>query len=140
MAVNGITESFVASVAVTGDLARQSRAMIAFSAIFMCASWGLLSGLGMGAEGLVWANCINMGVRIIWSCQFIRSWYIARNESVGWNRVTPSRGTIISLVLIGVGLRMVSARGLNGFVEAACIVGVSGLSLLGCMYLPDFRD
>jgi oligosaccharide translocation protein RFT1 len=139
MAINGVTESFIASVATTGDLARQSRAMIVFSVIFLAASWGLLRGLGMGGEGLVWANCINLGVRIIWSCKFITKWYAVRNGNVGWNRIFPSKGTMISSVLFGLGVRMGAAHA-NGFVEAVVLVGISGFSVVGCMYSPTFQD
>ena len=137
MAVNGVTESFIASVATTRDLARQSRAMVVFSMVFLAASWGLLKGLGLGGEGLVWANCINLGVRIIWSCSFIISWYTYRNESVRWSRVQPTQGTIVSSVLIGLGIR-ICARNESGFIETICLVGVGALSLISCMYFPRF--
>jgi oligosaccharide translocation protein RFT1 len=133
MAVNGVSESFIASVASTGDLAKQSRAMIIFSLVFLGSSWGLVKWLNMGGEGLVWANCINLGVRIIWSCQFITTWYTARKANVGWNRVLPQIGTVIFSVLIGIGMRMVCAWELDGFIEALLIAGVGALSLIGCM-------
>jgi len=137
MAVNGVTESFIASVATRGDLARQSRAMIVFSIVFLGASWGLLKGLNLGGEGLVWSNCINMVVRIIWSCSFITTWYAGRNETVGWNRILPSRGTITSSVLIGLGVRMVH---LSDFLEAVYVAGIGGLSLVGSMCFPEFQN
>jgi oligosaccharide translocation protein RFT1 len=137
MAVNGVTESFIASVATTGDLARQSRAMIIFSIVFLAASWGLLKVLNMGGEGLVWANCINLGVRIVWSCQFLTTWYSVRKANVGWNRVLPRLGTIVSSVFVGAGIRIVCSRGLNGFVEAVFVAAIGGLSLAGCMCVPQ---
>jgi oligosaccharide translocation protein RFT1 len=135
MAVNGVTESFIASVATTGDLARQSRAMIAFSIVFLGTSYGLLKVLGMGGEGLVWANCINLGVRTIWSCQFITTWYATQGDNVGWSRLFPSRGTMACSLLIGLSVRM-GARHTSGFFEAICLIAVSGVSLVGCMYFP----
>ena len=137
MAVNGVTESFIASVATTADLTRQSRVMIVFSIVFLGASWGLLKGLNMGGEGLVWANCINLGVRIMWSCTFIQTWYTVRSETVGWNRVLPCRGTITSSALIGLGVRMTPV---NGFLEAVYLACIGGLSLVGSMYFPEYQS
>jgi len=139
MAINGVTESFIASVATTGDLARQSRAMIVFSIVFLAASWGLLRGLGMGGGGLVWANCINLGVRIIWSCEFITKWYSVRSEKVGWNRILPSNGAMISSVVFGLGVRM-GAMHTRGFIDAVCLIAISGLSLVGCMYFSNLQS
>jgi oligosaccharide translocation protein RFT1 len=134
MAVNGVTESFIASVATTADLARQSRAMIMFSIIFVGVSYGLLKVLGMGGEGLVWANCINLGVRIIWSCTFIGKWYERSGASVGWSRVLLSPGTIVSCVIIGLGMRIANEMRFNGWLRVIVIAFVGGLSLVGCMY------
>lgn len=134
MGINGVTESFVASVATTQDLARQSRAMIIFSIVFLVSSWGLLKALGMGGEGLVWANCINMGVRIVWSCQFIETWYTARSEHFGWASLLPSRRTMISAAGIGLMLRSLCWMGLNGFIETTCVGGAAALTLVCCMY------
>jgi Rft protein len=134
MAINGVTESFIASVATTQDLARQSRAMVVFSIVFLASSWGLLKALDMGGEGLVWANCINMGVRIVWSCQFIETWYTTRSEKFGWTHLLPSFGTAVSATGIGLLVRLFCSRGLNGFLDATCVGGVAALILLCCMY------
>jgi len=134
MAVNGITEAFIASVATTGDLAKQSRAMVLFSVVFLAASWGLLRVVGMGGEGLVWANCINMGVRIIWSLWFIQDWFSRRGAKVDWARVCPNRLTFVSLIVIGLGLRLGRKSAASGWIEAIGLAAVSGLVSIGCMY------
>ena len=92
----------------------------------------------MGGEGLVWANCINLSVRIIWSWKFITIWYADLSGAVEWNRVVPSRRTIASSLLVGLGVRIICTRYVYGFLEAVCLAGVSGLSLVGCMYFPEF--
>jgi len=138
MAVNGITESFITSVATTKDLARQSRAMILFSILFLGISYILLTLLHFGGEGLVWANCVNLGVRIAWSCAFITRWYGERNASVGWRRAIPEMGTWVVGLGVGFGLPMVCVRRSDGFIDALSVAGVGGLSLACCMLLSNF--
>jgi hypothetical protein len=136
MAVNGITESFITSVATTKDLARQSRAMILFSLIFLGISWTLLKLLGLGGEGLVWANCVNLGVRILWSCRFITAWYREREAAIGWERVVPRSETLAAAMGVGAGVRYVCGRGTGGFINSVGVAGVGGLGLVCCMFLP----
>jgi hypothetical protein len=139
MAINGITESFIASVATPRDLAKQSRAMILFSIVFMGASWGLLRSMGMGGEGLVWTNCVNMGVRIIWSIMFIESWYAQRGTRVGWKQAFPSQMTISSGIILGLGSRVGSRIATHGWIEAFGLAASGGIILLACMYSPISR-
>ena len=78
LAINGLTEAFVSSVATEKEVNRQSMWMLAFSAGFSGAAFFFLKFLDLGAEGLVWANVLNMVFRIIWSTAFISS-YMKRN-------------------------------------------------------------
>jgi hypothetical protein len=120
MAINGITESFITSVATTKDLARQSRAMILFSLIFLGISWTLLQLLGLSGEGLVWANCVNLGVRILWSCRFITTWYREREATIGWERVVPRSETLAAAVGVGAGVWYVCGRGTGVYEFGGC--------------------
>lgn len=139
MAINGVTESFISSVATTRDLARQSRAMIVFTGIFLGVAWGLLSLGGLGGEGLVWANCVNLGIRIIWSIWFITRWYkINGDRGVGWRRVGLKRGTATFMGMIALGLKGLGIMGwLDGFLESVGVVGVCALVLFGGLYYPS---
>jgi Rft protein len=136
MAVNGITEAFIASVASPGDLARQSRAMVLFSVVFMAASWGLLRGVGMGGEGLVWANCANMLVRIVWSWAFISRWYGERKGSLELTSVLPSWRSGIAATVVGLLFRVLVERLTLGMVGSLAQAAVGGIVLLVCMYPP----
>ena len=78
LAINGLTEAFVSSVATEKEVNRQSAWMLAFSAGFGGAAFFFLRFLDLGAEGLVWANVLNMVLRIVWSTGFISS-YMGRN-------------------------------------------------------------
>ena len=78
LAVNGITEAFVQSVASSKQLQQQSLWMFGFSVGFGLAGYVFLKELGWGAQGLVWANAVNMVLRIVWSWWFMGG-YFRRN-------------------------------------------------------------
>jgi oligosaccharide translocation protein RFT1 len=141
MAINGVTESFVASVAMSSDLAKQSRAMVFCSVAFLGTAWSLLRLTGMGGEALVWANCVNMGFRILWSCNFIRVWYSSKGVKVGWSLALPAHGTMVATVGIGLVIRLLCGKaGLINFIPTVGLVGIGGLTLMSCMYSPFFQN
>ena len=80
LAINGVSEAFVAATASTKDLRDQSFWMAGFSALFAASSWVFLRLLAMGAEGLVWANCVNMGLRIAFNLTFVKSFFNERGQ------------------------------------------------------------
>ncbi|QGI95959.1 hypothetical protein CEK26_009028 [Fusarium fujikuroi] len=75
MGLNGLTESFVASVATEAEVHIQSVWMGAFSVIFAASAFLFMRIYPLGAIGLVLANIINMGCRIIWSGAFIKRFF-----------------------------------------------------------------
>ncbi|KAH7354014.1 Rft protein-domain-containing protein [Plectosphaerella cucumerina] len=75
LALNGITEALVASVATEAQVHRQSAWMTLFSLIFAAAGYLCLVVFDLGASGLVYANCINMACRIAWSLSFVRTYF-----------------------------------------------------------------
>lgn len=83
LAINGVSEAFVAATASTEDLRNQSFWMAGFSVSFAGSAWVFLSKLGMGAKGLVLANCINMGLRIAFNLVFIKGFFREHNQ-VSW--------------------------------------------------------
>ncbi|KAF9362893.1 Oligosaccharide translocation protein rft1 [Mortierella sp. NVP85] len=75
MGINGITEAVVQAVASEKELALLSYWMIGFSAVF-CGTGAFLMGvLGLGAKGIVLANCVNLTIRILWSTWFLSGYY-----------------------------------------------------------------
>jgi len=82
LALNGVTEGFVAAVATNEELYIQSFYMGGFFAAFAVSTFMFMSVLKMGAEGLVWANCVNMILRIVWNVSFIKGFF-GRNAEVG---------------------------------------------------------
>ncbi|KAF4501553.1 oligosaccharidyl-lipid flippase [Fusarium agapanthi] len=75
MGLNGLTESFVASVATEAEVHIQSVWMGAFSIIFAASAFFFMRIYPLGAVGLVLANIINMGCRIMWSGAFIKRFF-----------------------------------------------------------------
>ena len=55
--------------------------MLAFSLAYVGAGWLLLGVWGLGAEGLVGANAVNMGVRILWCKFWVEGWWAAQKDA-----------------------------------------------------------
>lgn len=75
LAFNGIGEAFVSSTASSVELRRQTAWMGSFSACFAVSAYLFLSIGGLGARGLIYANIVNMSIRILWSFSFIRQYF-----------------------------------------------------------------
>ncbi|CAG8528431.1 10117_t:CDS:2 [Funneliformis mosseae] len=76
MGINGITEAFVAAVATEETLSVLNYWLIAFSAGFVGAGIIFMKGLSAGAVGLIAANMFNLSTRIVWSWNFIKSYFL----------------------------------------------------------------
>lgn len=74
MAVNGILDAFVTSAATPAQLRGQSMWMVVCTAVYGAVSWVLLTRSAAGASGLIWANMVNMSMRVAWSLWFIKDW------------------------------------------------------------------
>lgn len=90
LAINGLAEGFVASVATESQVHLQSAWMTAFSVLFGVSGYVFLSVLGWGAVGLVWANGINMAGRIAWALWFIRRYFAQRGARWEATALLPS--------------------------------------------------
>lgn len=97
LAVNGVAEAFVASVASEAEVHLQSAWMGVFSVVFGLAGVVFLRVLGWGAVGLVVANGINMACRIVWCVRFVRR-YFGRMAGVRFDvlDVLPSPGAMLA--------------------------------------------
>ncbi|GAB0136627.1 hypothetical protein EsDP_00004922 [Epichloe bromicola] len=93
LALNGITESFVASVASEADVHRQSFWMGAFSLAFAASAFVLMHVFALGAPGLVLANVFNMFCRIVWSFAFIRAYFRKNKADISSTSLIPG-GTV----------------------------------------------
>ncbi|KAF3071429.1 Oligosaccharide translocation protein RFT1 [Trichoderma lentiforme] len=101
MGLNGITEVFVASVATEAQVHRQSFWMGIFSAVFAASAFLLMSVFPLGAQGLVYANSINMLCRIIWSGAFIVSFFKSHGLEFAPTSLFPTTTIVASLSTLG---------------------------------------
>ncbi|KAK4176562.1 putative oligosaccharide translocation protein RFT1 [Triangularia setosa] len=101
LAINGITEAFVSSVATESEVHVQSAWMAGFSVIFASAGFLTLKVLNMGAEGLVWANAVNMACRILWCWGFITRWFRRKGVRLEVGEVMPSGLGVGAAVVAG---------------------------------------
>lgn len=90
LAINGLAEAFVASVATESEVNRQSVWMSAFSFVFAASGYIFLRVLNWGAVGLVWANGINMAGRIIWALWFINRYMAQKGTTWEVTALLPS--------------------------------------------------
>jgi oligosaccharide translocation protein RFT1 len=96
LALNGVAEAFVASVASEGEVHAQSAWMGIFSVVFAGAGFLLLRVLGWGAVGLVVANGVNMACRIVWCAVFIKRYFGKQGVGFDVNQVMPSPGAVLA--------------------------------------------
>ena len=80
LAVNGVSEAFVAATASTRELQRQSLWMAAFSVGFAVSAYVFLRVMQLGAQGLVLANCVNMLLRIIFNLHFVTGFFVRQGQ------------------------------------------------------------
>jgi oligosaccharide translocation protein RFT1 len=121
LAINGLSEAFISAVASQAELNRQSAWMLAFSLGFAAAGWAFLRFWQLGAEGLVWANMVNMALRITWSMAFIKRYFRRRN--LDWHAVDimPRPATAAAAVLTGAVLARMHPSTLAGSARVACV-------------------
>ncbi|KAI1442616.1 Rft-1-domain-containing protein [Annulohypoxylon stygium] len=112
LAINGVAEAFVSSVATESEVHRQSLWMGAFSLAFGIAGFVSLRILDLGAAGLVYANCINMMCRIIWSGTFISQYFKNKGADFGWSSVLPD-GLALSTLTAAIFWASVTRAGIS---------------------------
>lgn len=115
LAVNGLAEAFVASVATEAQVHAQSGWMAAFSIAFAAAGYVLLRPpLDLGAVGLVAANAVNMTCRIAWALAFIRAYF--RDHGVPWAiaDILPHAGSVAAAAVAARWVRSVVVVGGGG--------------------------
>ncbi|KAL1647198.1 Oligosaccharide translocation protein rft1 [Didymella pomorum] len=84
LAINGVTEGFVAAVATNKELYAQSVSMGFFFAAFAGSAWFFLGQLQLGGSGVVLANTVNMALRIIWNTWFINRFFGRKNNNTSF--------------------------------------------------------
>ncbi|KAF9166872.1 Oligosaccharide translocation protein rft1 [Actinomortierella ambigua] len=162
MGLNGITEAVVQAVASEKELGRLSFWMVGFSAVF-CGAGALLTGvLGMGAQGIVLANCVNLAMRIVWSCWFLSGYYGRHLGSstdqhqqrirrhVQWGQIVPHPIVLVTFAISFVatavsehyvGWHSLRQKAVHVLVGAGLFVGTLGIvALKERMFIRDMRQ
>ncbi|KAK1238464.1 hypothetical protein MKX07_006610 [Trichoderma sp. CBMAI-0711] len=139
MGLNGITESFVASVATEAQVHRQSFWMGIFSAVFAASAFVFMSVLQLGAHGLVYANSINMLCRIIWSGAFIINYFKSLGVDFEPASLFPTTTIAISLSTLGL-LRWLNIEADGQDRPFATLIKIAGsaIPLLILMYVNAY--
>lgn len=109
LALNGVAEAFVSSVATESEVHRQSLWMGAFSLAFGVAGFVSLRVLDLGAAGLVYANGINMLCRIVWSSTFISRFFKKNGAALSWSDMLPNNSALVVLTIAAVWTSLANA-------------------------------
>lgn len=100
LAINGVTEAFVAAVATNKELYIQSIFMGLFFAFFAGSAWFFIGQLGWGGRGVIAANSVNMGLRIVWNTWFIKNFFQSRRAEFKISDAMPSVSGTVGAVLV----------------------------------------
>ncbi|KAI4671855.1 uncharacterized protein J4E78_000352 [Alternaria triticimaculans] len=100
LAINGVTEAFVAAVATNKELYAQSISMGIFFALFAGSAWFFIGQLEMGGNGVVLANTVNMGLRIVWNTWFIRRFFAKNGSEFNVLETLPSLAAVAPAAVI----------------------------------------
>ncbi|KAL5115424.1 Oligosaccharide translocation protein rft1 [Pleosporales sp. CAS-2024a] len=106
LAINGVTEAFVAAVATNKELYAQSVAMGVFFTMFAGSAWFFIGQMGLGGSGVVLANTVNMGLRIVWNTWFIGDFFARRELSFKLSETLPSVTSLAPAVIVPVLMQM----------------------------------
>ncbi len=138
LAINGVTEAFVAAVATNKELYAQSVSMGIFFAFFAGSAWFFIGQLKLGGNGVVLANTVNMALRIIWNTVFVTGFFQKRDTKFNVLEALPSLTAVAPAVVIPTlmrtrpGIRYLARFGALG--ELASMGAVGGLYVLHVLW------
>jgi hypothetical protein len=138
LAINGVTEAFVAAVATSKELYAQSVAMGIFFAIFAGSAWFFIGQLELGGSGVVLANTVNMGLRIVWNTWFVQKFFAQRDSEFRMAEVVPSVMSLAPAVVVPTlmqmrpGISVLASFGILG--ELVSMGAVGGVYVLHVLF------
>ncbi|CAO2652221.1 Nn.00g005040.m01.CDS01 [Neocucurbitaria sp. VM-36] len=138
LAINGVTEAFVAAVATNKELYAQSVSMGVFFALFAGSAWLFIGRLELGGSGVVLANTVNMGLRIVWNTWFIKRFFGRRDLEFSVLETLPSLTSWAPAIIIPTlmqtrpGISSLARFGVLGELASMCSVG--GLYVLHVLW------
>ncbi|KAF3035660.1 Oligosaccharide translocation protein rft1 [Didymella heteroderae] len=137
LAINGVTEGFVAAVATNKELYAQSISMGFLFAAFAGSAWVFLGQLQLGGSGVVLANTVNMALRIIWNTRFIYRFFGKRETTFRLLDTLPSitslapAAVVPALMQLRPGYKYLARFGVLGeLVSMGAVVGLYAVHVL----------
>ena len=110
----------MAAVATNMQLYTQSIFMGIFFVIFSGSAWVFIGKWGWGGSGVVAANVVNMGLRIIWNVYFVKNFFVEKEVVFNIKNALPSSFSTIAATLVPY---LLNARLTNGYLERYGILG-----------------
>ncbi|KAJ2077459.1 Oligosaccharide translocation protein rft1 [Coemansia sp. RSA 988] len=102
MGINGFLEAFVHSVASRSQLLQINIRMAVFAIVYMVVAVQSLSLFNLGSAGIIFANMLNMTLRIGYCKRFISHWFMERNVEEPWfASMRPHTAVITACLLSG---------------------------------------
>ncbi|KAF2850225.1 oligosaccharide translocation protein RFT1 [Plenodomus tracheiphilus IPT5] len=133
LAINGVTEGFVAAVATNKQLYAQSVSMGIFFVLFAGSAWFLIGQLQLGGNGVVLANTVNMSLRAVWNIWFIKRFFGQRGLGFSVSGTLPSLTAVAPAVVIPGLMRMKPGIGL--LARFGAVGELVSLGLVGGLYV-----
>lgn len=137
LAINGVTEGFVAAVATNRELYAQSVSMGIFFAIFAGSAWYFIGQLELGGQGVVLANTVNMGLRIVWNLGFIKRFFGQRFSKFSIWETLPSIMSLAPIVMVPMLMPDASFREQFGVLGE--LVGIAGVATMFVIHVVFFE-
>jgi oligosaccharide translocation protein RFT1 len=98
LAINGVLEAFLSSIATSEDLRRQSRWLVGFSVVYIVSAIGFYVS-GFDDVSLVYANIINLTARIIYAAQYASTFFDRNKTTHRWSTSTPTWQFLLAAML-----------------------------------------
>jgi len=138
LALNGVSEAFLHAVVTKGELMQSNVWLFVFSVVYMCLTVVLIRAAP--STGLILANSINMGMRIIYSLTFIRRYFRHSPTFSLWQAIPNWR--VMGVLLISAVTTYLSKTYVldydNFFLSMVPHVGV-GVVCLGILVLAVYK-
>lgn len=100
LAINGVTEGFVAAVATNKELYAQSISMGIFFVLFASSAWFFIAQLELGGNGVVLANTVNMSLRVVWNTWFIKKFFGQKGPTFSVFRTLPNFSAVAPAIVV----------------------------------------
>lgn len=156
LGINGICEAFVHAVGDASQLMLLNKLMGGFFVLYAISAAFFMSVLQLGTAGIILANCVNMGCRILYCLSFMASYFVSSGTASSktkaasllsfWRQSLPDRVVLIAF-LTSFGITACSKRMLlSGGIHSESLLrhalhvaigGVCFLAVLAALYWKE---